>query len=219
MPVVAAVSVSSTCAVPVIVGAPVAGGVGRHRRDHRRRGRAGAHLGIAGVVGEAHLHLDRLALVGGDQGVGARRRPGDVGLGAVGLHPDPLVGVADAGHPVGVHDAGGDCRQRLAHLRRARDRRRPRRGTVGAAVHLVTGPAAPHAVRQRGRNLRRLADDALARVQHDRPAARRPGHRHVVEDVDAVVVLVRRHHGVGEHQRGVRAGGRVVPGVDLPPVA
>ena len=40
-------------------------------------------LVVAGVVGEAHRHLDRRALVGRHQGVGARRRPGDVRLSVV----------------------------------------------------------------------------------------------------------------------------------------
>ena len=51
----------------------------------------------------------------------------------VGGHPDPLVRVADAGQPVGIHDGGGARRQRLPDLRRAGDRRRARRGGVGAA--------------------------------------------------------------------------------------
>ena len=71
------------------------------------------------------------AHVGVDRPVGARHLPGDVRLGAVGVHPDPLVHVGGAGQPVGVvHDAGGDRRQRLVHLRRPRDRRRARRGVV-----------------------------------------------------------------------------------------
>ena len=64
------------------------GGVGCHR--HRRR--AGERLGIAGVVGEAHLDLDGLAQVGVDQGVGARILAGDVLL-VRAVHPDPLVRV------------------------------------------------------------------------------------------------------------------------------
>ena len=96
-----------------------------------RRRRAGQRLGVAGVVGEAHLHLDRRALVGRHQRVGARRRRGDVRLSVVGGHPDPLVRVADAGQPVGIHDGGGDRRQRLPDLRCAGDRRRARRGGVG----------------------------------------------------------------------------------------
>ncbi len=100
----------------------------------RPRRRAGQRLGVAGVVGEAHPHLDRRALVGRHQRVGARRRPGDVRLGAV-VHPDPLVRVADAGQPVGIHDAGGVRRQRLPDLRRARDRRRARRKGVGRRAH------------------------------------------------------------------------------------
>ena len=46
------------------------------------------------------------------------------------VHPDPLVRVGGAGQPVGVGNARGRGRQRLAHLRRARDGRRARRGGV-----------------------------------------------------------------------------------------
>ena len=60
MPVVPAVSVCPTCAVPVIVGAPVAGVFGA--ADGRRR-HAGQRLAVAGIVGEAHRHLDPRALV------------------------------------------------------------------------------------------------------------------------------------------------------------
>ena len=49
---------------------------------------------VAGGVAEAHPDLDGLALIVGDQGVAARRRPGNVRLGAA-VHPDPLVGVGD----------------------------------------------------------------------------------------------------------------------------
>ena len=108
------------------------GGVVR-RRDGRRR-HAGERLGVAGVVGEAHLHLDRRAQVVGHQRVGARRRRGDVRLGAVGGHPDPLVRVAGGGQPVVIHDGGGDRRQRLPDRRRPGDRRRARRGVVGAGL-------------------------------------------------------------------------------------
>ncbi len=103
---------------------------GDHDHPRGRRRRAGQRLGVAGIVGEAHRHLDRLALVRRHQRVGARRRPGDVRLGGV-VHPDPLVRVADAGQPVGIHDGGGARRQRLPDLRRARDRRRARRKVVG----------------------------------------------------------------------------------------
>ena len=105
-------------------------GVGR-RLDGRRR-RAGQPLGVAGVVGEAHRHLDRRALVRRHQRVGACcRRLGDVRLGVVSGHPDPLVRVDGVGQPVVIHDGGGVRRQRLPDLRRARDRRRARRGGVG----------------------------------------------------------------------------------------
>ena len=117
---------------------------GRARRRDGRRRHAGERLGVVGVVGEAHLHLDRLALVGRHQRVGARRRAGDVRLGAA-VHLNPLERVADGGQPVGIHDGGGDRRQRLPDLRRAGDRRRARRGGVrggaGGGVGDVGGEA------------------------------------------------------------------------------
>ena len=90
---------------------------------------------MAEVVGEGHPHLEGRAQVGVDQGVGRVGLVGDVRRvrGAVRIHPDPLVAVADTGQPVRIHDAGGDRRQRLAHLRRARDGRRARRGGVRRA--------------------------------------------------------------------------------------
>ena len=84
---------------------------------------------MAEVVGEGHLDLEGLAQVGVDQGVGARILARNVRL-VRAVHPDPLVRVGGAGQPVGVGNAGGDRRQRLAHLRRARDGRRARRGGV-----------------------------------------------------------------------------------------
>ena len=105
------------------------------RRDGLRR-LAGQRLGVAGVVGEAHPHLDRLVLVVRHQRVGAcRRRQGDVRLVAA-VHPDPLVHVVDGGQPVGILDVCGVRRQRLPDLRRARDRRRARRGGVGCPPDL-----------------------------------------------------------------------------------
>ena len=83
---------------------------------------------MAEVVGEGHPHLEGLAQVGVDQDVGARILARNVRLRAV--HPDPLVRVGGAGQPVGVGNARGRGRQRLAHLRRARDGRRARRGGV-----------------------------------------------------------------------------------------
>ena len=107
--------------MPVIVGAPVAGVFGG-RRDGRRR-HAGQRLAVAGIVGEAHRHLDRRALVGRHQRVGACRRPVDLSG-----PPGPLVHVVDVAQPVAIHDGGGDRRQRLPDLRRAGDRRPARRG-------------------------------------------------------------------------------------------
>ena len=83
---------------------------------------------MAEVVGEGHPHLEGLAQVGVAQGVGARILARNVGLRAV--HPDPLVRVIGGGQPVGVGNARGRGRQRLAHLGRARDGRRARRGDV-----------------------------------------------------------------------------------------
>ena len=51
---------------------------------------------VACVVGEAHLHPERLALVGLDQRVAAPRRARDRGFRA-GVHPVPLVSVGKAG--------------------------------------------------------------------------------------------------------------------------
>ena len=115
----------------------------RRDRPVRRRGKgcwppprrppSPSLVSVSGLLAssvKAHPHLDRRALVGRHQRVGARRRPGDVRLGAA-VHPDPLVRVADAGQPVGIHDGGGNRRQRLPDLRRAGDRRRARRRGVG----------------------------------------------------------------------------------------
>ena len=90
MPVVEAVSVCPTCAVPVIVGAPVAGVFGVPASVA-----VGALVRVSSPpVDEAHLDLDLLAPVVVGQGVGARQRVGDVLLvrRAVGVHPHPLVG-------------------------------------------------------------------------------------------------------------------------------
>ncbi len=170
------------------------------RRGRRRR--AGQRLVVAGIVGEAHRHLDRLALVRRHQRVGARRRLGDGRLGGV-VHPDPLVRVADAGQPVGIHDGGGDRRQRLPDLRRARDRRRARRKVVvrrrdgrrrlagqRLGVAGVVGEAHPHRDRH-----------ALV-VRHQRVGARRrPG--------DVRLSVVGGHPdpleaGIGVRKKGVR---------------
>ena len=62
MPDVSAVSVSSTWAVPLMVGRPVAGVLGLAATAVV--GRAGQRLLVIGVVGEADPNLDGLALVG-----------------------------------------------------------------------------------------------------------------------------------------------------------
>ena len=81
------------------------------------------------VVGEAHLHLEGLADVGGDRVVGRAVGAGNVGLGGP-VNPDPLVAVADIRKAVGVRYVAGPGGQRLADLRRPRDRRGADRGTV-----------------------------------------------------------------------------------------
>ena len=101
--------------------------------DRAGRGirRAGALLLAAQLVGEAHLHLDLLARVGGGQRVGGGGRVGDVRRvrHAVGVHPHPLVGEA-RGQPVGVHDGARVGGQLLPGLRRAGNRRLARRDVV-----------------------------------------------------------------------------------------
>ena len=110
---------------------------GQHRRD-RRVGVAGARFIVAIVVREVHLHLDLLARISGDQRVGEVRRAGNVAV-APAVHPDPLEGGGGArkptagagGNPVRIRDRARRRRQRLAHLRRARDPGRPRRVVLG----------------------------------------------------------------------------------------
>ena len=93
-------------------------------RNHRRRRVASHRLGVARAVGEGHLHLDRAALVRRGGRVGDVRFPRDVGLGRA-LHPHPLEAVAhrEGGRRqvVGIGDVSLPRRQRLTHLRRARD--------------------------------------------------------------------------------------------------
>ena len=147
---------------------------------HRRRRRAGQRLRGFEIVGEAHPHLEGLAQFGVDQGVGRVGRVGDVHRvrGAVGVHPDPLVRVGGAGQPVVIHDAGGDRRQRLAHLRRARDGRRARRGGVGRIVvghrHLHAGDRDALVVAVR---TRRAVGQRDRLVRHVRIGAGRHRHR------------------------------------------
>ena len=121
--------------------APVRGDLGGGGGSNGRRLRAGQRLGVAGVVGEAHLHFDRRAQVGIHQRVGARRRRGDVRLSVVGGHPDPLeagIAVRKKGvrQPVHIRDGAHRRGQCLAHLRRAGDRRRAGGGGVGRHGHL-----------------------------------------------------------------------------------
>jgi hypothetical protein len=100
----APVTVQSTVTGRTTVTAPrESGGAG----CPRLRAVAGQGLVVAGVVGEGHPHLDGLALVGGDQGVGGVRLPCYVGVGAV-VAPDPLVAVGNVVQPVLVGDAVGE---------------------------------------------------------------------------------------------------------------
>ena len=112
----------------------------QRRRRHRARRVAGAALGITGVVLEADLDLQLLALVRRYRRVGLRGSVGcDVTLGVVGVDPDPLVGVGVAavaairlGQAVGVGDAPLVGGQGLAHPRRAGDAGLARGRAVGA---------------------------------------------------------------------------------------
>ena len=105
----------------------VSGGGGevdrRSRRavaQHRTRSLTGQGLLVAAVVGEGHADLDRLALVGGYEGVG---RAGGILYIRIGCSVTgyPLVGERFAAQTVGVGDAADVSRQRLAHLGRSAD--------------------------------------------------------------------------------------------------
>ena len=135
---------------------------GTGRGGHRRRRRAGQRLGIAAVVVEGHPHLEGLAQVGVDQGVGRVGRVGDVRRvrHAVRVHPHPLVAVADIGQAVRVRDAREVNGQRLPDRRRAGNRGRARRRGAGqrAECRRRLGPLAvsnriggmdPYVVRRR----------------------------------------------------------------------
>ena len=78
---------------------------------------AGQRLLVVSVVGEAHLHLDGLALIGIYQGVGRTSGVLDVRVRTT-VVPYPLVAVGDVGQPVSVRDVRGVRgvrRQRLPH--------------------------------------------------------------------------------------------------------
>ena len=89
--------------------------LGRGGIDGSRR-RAGERLGVAGVVGERHPHLDGCARVGVRQLVGRAGRAVDGRVIA-----KPLVAERRIGQAVGVRDARRIRRQRLAHFGRAAD--------------------------------------------------------------------------------------------------
>ena len=93
MPVVFAISVSPTWAVPLIVGAPVARLFGLAATAAVAR--AGQRLLVGSVVGEAHPHLDRLANVVSHKGVGG----GGLALN-VRVVSQPLVAENSVGQPV-----------------------------------------------------------------------------------------------------------------------
>ena len=95
-------------------------------RHHHRRRCAGEALIKAAIIGEARSHLDGLARVGGNQGVGAARRALDVCVPA----GHPLVAERGAAKAVSVGNPGGGGRQRMTHLRGAADGRRARRRGV-----------------------------------------------------------------------------------------
>ena len=107
-------------AVVVIDESQVAG-LRRARRILVARQRS---LAVACVVGEPHLHLERLARVRRYQRVGAAVRA-DIRLVVRGVHPHPLEVVAGRecvrGQTVRVINRPDRGRQRLAHLRHARD--------------------------------------------------------------------------------------------------
>ena len=105
------------------------GGTGGGDRRDRDRLVAGERLGVASIVGEIHLYLDGLAVVGRGQRVGAACCSRDVAA-----RPEPLVGVAGGGQAVGVHDVRGPSRQRHADLRGAGDSRLAGGGVVGGVV-------------------------------------------------------------------------------------
>ena len=116
----------------------VGGGGGQHRPD-RRVGVAGKRAIVKApeIFEDHHLHLDRLALVGGNQRVGEGCRARNVGLVAA-VNPDPLDGGGGVVHrkeesiiqSVHIRNVARRRRQHLAHLRRARDPRLARRRVV-----------------------------------------------------------------------------------------
>ena len=175
----------------------------RCRGNHH--GVASQRLGIARIVGEGHDHLDGLARVSRHQGVCGVRcaEYAHVARPAAG---DPLVGEVRVVQPVGVRNAGGLRRQRLAYLGSARDGRR----TCGRTVFIGTLRAG----HSRGRRVRELppvlalradrpGDPALApRRQRDRHVPAGVGlHRHLEEVAPVVHPAAPRHAAPGHRER------------------
>ena len=103
-----------------------AGGWRVGRGGHCRRFGAGQLLFVAFVVAEGDPDLDRLALFGVGQGVGAGGGARDLGI--VG---EPLIGVGHVVQAFGVGDRAGAGGQSLTDLRCAGDRRIARGRRVG----------------------------------------------------------------------------------------
>ena len=106
-------------------------GAGRQRRfndcrRHRARCGAGELLVVAGVVGEGDPHLDGLARIGGNKGVGGSGCPVDLSGGG-----EPLVGEGSVVEAVVVGYAGGAGGEGLAHLDGAGDGGQPGGRGVG----------------------------------------------------------------------------------------
>ena len=134
---------------------------------HRRRFADERLLGPP-VVGEGHLHLDRPARLGRGQHVALAGGAFDLRIRAPVVR-EPLPGVGRAGEPVGVRDACGRRRQRLAHPHRPGDPRQAGRWRVDLRRGVVRhGPVAE----ARRRVARRVPDRLRARSRGRRVAHR-----------------------------------------------
>ena len=136
-PVAPALRVSPTLAVPVMVGAPVAGVLGG--------GGAAATAPVTALVSDSSLPPssvkltltpDGLARVGVGQGVGGSGCPVD--LSVVG---EPLVGEGSVAEAVAVGYAGGNRSKRVPNLGRAVMVGNPVAGVLGVPVGGEAGPA------------------------------------------------------------------------------
>ena len=134
MPLVSAVSVSPTWAVPLMVGAPVARLLGRAATA------AVAALVRVSSLSASSVKLTRTLMVlpwsAGNKGVGRTCR---VGNGRV--VRQPLITEGGIVQPILVRDVRGGSRQRLPHLRRAADGGQARGRTVDRLA--ATAPVAP----------------------------------------------------------------------------